>query len=194
MNFSNGDDYNYQDIQEDIRRVMTSFFDYPWKSKDFLTEDDLRCRLYQKLQMIVRGRRDASVHSEVRWYGDRGIENGKLKYRSDIVIICNSDLRDVELSGFKLPSKGYGFNKYYCIIEIKLRRTNDKNTDNAYDDIVNKDVRKLNEIKERASGDGINSKSYYAIVFDKRRKRKKLVANSENNEWNSNTEWEAWNI
>jgi len=89
----------------------------------FLTEEDVRCVLYQLLIAkigFVRstdGSLISQVHTEVRWYG----KQQHLHNRSDIVVLDPIDLR-VTAEGFPLPSKGYGFNNFYATIEIKLRR------------------------------------------------------------------------
>lgn len=162
-------------IQDIIRKTLKDFVKYQWKAKKFLTEDDLRCRLFCKLQSKLEEYSNISVHAEVRWYGDKGPEGQlPLKCRSDIVIIDRTDLRDNETLLFELPSKGYGFNKYYCIIEIKLRRPNDKSSDKKFEEIIKKDVDKLKEIREKTAEFNTN-KSYYVMVFDKKRKIKRLI-------------------
>ena len=172
-----------------IEKALEVFFDENWSYKDFLTEDDIRCRLFVVLQEALKENTNVFAHSEIRWYGDsRGLGENKLKYRSDIVIINHTDLSVEQNNIFKLPSKGYGFDKYYTIIEIKLRRTNNKNSDEAYEKIIQEDVDKLIEIKEKTTGGWKLDKKYFALIFDKRRKRKKLV-DIDNIQ---NIDWETW--
>ena len=177
-------------IKDAIQSAIQQFFNKDWCQKDFLTEDDLRCHLFILLKEELMRFQNVSVHAEIRWYGDamnRG-EN-KLRYRSDIVIIDSNDLQ-IDESLFRLPSKGYGFNRYYSVIEIKLRRPNDKNSDIKYDLILSKDVGKLKKIRDKTTGGGINNKSYFLIAFDKKKKRKILKeVTGENNTIN----WQVWN-
>ena len=89
----------------------------------FLTEEDVRCMLFQLLVARLKfvrsndGSLSSFVHAEVRWYG----KEQNMHKRSDIVVLDTTDLR-VTAEGFPLPSKGYGFNNFYAAIEIKLRR------------------------------------------------------------------------
>jgi len=123
----------YNVIRE-IRNVVKILLEKDWPSKDFLTEDDVRCHLFRMLQdALIKGKNNnLSLHAEVRWYGEsNNNEKLRLKYRSDIVILDSRSLK-TEGSSLKLPSKGYAFNKYYGIIEIKLRRINDKSSEKNF--------------------------------------------------------------
>ncbi len=170
-----------------IQSALKIFFNSKWHPKDFLTEDDVRCRLFCLLQDKLKETDGISVHSEVRWYGDRmSLNENKLKYRSDIVIIPHNDLIISEDNIFKLPSKGYVFNKYHAIIEIKLRRPNNRNSDKKYDEIIKSDLKKLIEIRNKTTGGGVTDKKYFVLVFDKKRNRKLLMdidAGCESIEW-----------
>jgi len=160
-------------IQE-IEQIIKEFYNKNRDSKKFLTEDDVRCQLFVKLQSGLRIFKKASVHAEVRWYSGNQNDRNKLKYRSDLVIIDKNDLQ-INDNIFPLPSKGYGFNKYYSIIEIKLRRPNNKNSDNKYNEIIQKDIDKLKEIKDRTfQYSGTTDKKFFVIAFDKKRKKKLL--------------------
>jgi hypothetical protein len=55
----------------------------------------------------------------------------------------------------RVPSKGYGFNNPYLIIEIKLRRINGK-SDNQFKADLEEDRRRLNEIKSQVAEAGRN--------------------------------------
>ena len=178
--------------QNSIQSTLKTFYDANWKFEDFLTEDDVRCRLFESLHKSLKDYQDVSVHSEIRWYG----ENHKLKYRSDIVIIDNNGLRtchsDVASQNeiFLIDSKGYCFKEYYTIIEIKLRRPNNKNSDLMYEETyIKKDISKLREIKETIGGLEMNKK-YFVLVFDKKNRRKSLIDidNSQNIDWDN---WES---
>lgn len=105
------------DAVTELRRL------FKLKPHIFLTEDDVRCVLYQllisKIGFMVcgDGQTMSPVHAEVRWYGRRR----NLHKRSDLVVLEASDIR-VEGGSFPLPSKGFGFNNFYAAIELKLRR------------------------------------------------------------------------
>lgn len=140
-------------VRDSIRRIVDDFHRYPDK---YLTEDDVRCMLVANLLKnddlrnvsdTADGTKSIPVHSEVRWYG----RSGRLKWRSDIVIINTRDLK-TKNGVFKLPSKGYAFNMPESIIEIKLRRINGASND-CYYSKINADRQKLIEIKEEVSGD-----------------------------------------
>ena len=88
--------------------LLQDFEKYPDK---YLTEEDVRGFLvsnllkhseFNALQDTSDNSKSISLHSEVRWYG----YSGKLKYRSDIVIIDVASLKAKD-GMFKLPSKGY---------------------------------------------------------------------------------------
>jgi len=180
---------NKKNIQRKIKEVVQAFYNKNWTLKDFLTEDDVRCRLFAELQSELRRYRKVSVHSEIRWYGNDGL----LKYRSDIVIIDHDDLRVEESKYFKLPSKGYGFNNYFAIIEIKLRRSNNKDLDDKYNQIIQADIEKLKEIREKTVDCDMNSfKEYFVLAFDKRRRRKIFIGVLGEDEQNQLLNWDRW--
>jgi len=173
-----------------IQSTLKTFCNANWTSRDFLTEDDVRCRLFESLYNSLKRNKNISVHSEIRWYGNnRNSGENKLQYRSDIVIIDYNDLEVNNNNVFKLPSKGYGFNKYFAIIEIKLRRPNNGDSDQKYEEVVKKDVRKLREIKEKTTSTRTTNKGYFVVVFDKKRGRKSLI-NIDN--FQNNIVWDNW--
>ena len=162
-------------IDTAIEQVKETFQSYP---DIFLTESDMKCHLFAKLledNNFSRIKRtedksnSISLHSEVRWYGR---EDKKLKYRSDIVIIDVSDLRTENSTVFRLPSKGYGFNKFSSIIEVKLRRRNGA-SDKSFLKNVKKDVEKLQEISKKVSSNFIG----YLVIFDKKKDIIKEISN-----------------
>lgn len=164
-------------LYQTIQFILKNFLNKNWISKDFLTEDDVRCRLFECFKKALKKYQNISIHSEIRWYGDkRDYREEKMTYRSDIVILDSNDLNANEQnSNFKMPSKGYSFNKYYAIIEIKLRRLNNKDSDKKYNEIVKEDIKKLRKIKEKTNGGGVMNKKYFVLVFDKKRNRKSLI-------------------
>jgi hypothetical protein len=163
-------------ITQTIKDLINDFESCPDK---YLTESDVRCLLFKKLVESSQGlaqpqkTEDNSysipLHTEVRWYG----QSGKLKWRSDVVVVNVSSLR-VKNNIFRLPSKGYGFNKPLAIIEIKLRRTNG-DTDNAFIKKVQKDISKLKEIKKEIPGDY----PCYLIVLDKKNDIQEKIARAD---------------
>ena len=110
-------------VDDCIDNLCQDFSKNPHK---LLTEDDMRMHLcalllrkFGIIQTTADGNNITSVplHSEVRWYG-----NGRLKYRSDIVIVDVKTLYVRSAGSLRLPSKGYYFNVPKAIIELKFRR------------------------------------------------------------------------
>lgn len=170
--------FNRKALENSINKLIRKFSRYP---NLFLTEADLRCYLVAELlkspYFLSRQRtKDNSwsipVHSEVRWYG----ESGKLKYRSDVVILDPTDLR-VKEKFFKLPSKGYGFNKFWIIIELKLRRVTKNKSDNKFLKEIRGEISRLKNIRR----DTRNRRArYYLLCFDKRNNIEDRVRGIEN--------------
>lgn len=158
------------EITQKINETIEKFRDEA-DYRHFLTEDDLRGHLYCKLKRALNNYNKASVHAEIRWYGDRR-ERGtqKLKYRSDIVVIDSRTLDNPTIQNFIVPSKGYGFHDYYAIIELKLRRSNNRESDDHYDIKINNDIQKLKEIRDQTSLD--NNPVYWVMLMDKKRRKK----------------------
>jgi len=171
-------------IQEKIRKTINNFYNKNWPSKEFLTEDDVRCRLFQCLSNALDGVANISIHSEVRWYGNDPF--WKLKYRSDLVIIDNNNL-SVDGNIFELPSKGYGFDNYYAIIEIKFRRINDRQSDRNFVESIKADMNKLKEIKLKTNS---SEKDFYVLVFDRKRNKRFLTENLDD----SAVVFKDWNL
>ena len=110
-----------QCITNCVDRLCTDFVNLPNR---LLTEDDMRMHLGALLlkhfgtpQTTEDGDSSIPLHSEVRWYG-----NGRLKYRSDLVVVDVCTLRVCRMGSLRLPSKGYVFNVPKAIIELKFRR------------------------------------------------------------------------
>ncbi|RMF97980.1 MAG: hypothetical protein D6734_01020 [Candidatus Schekmanbacteria bacterium] len=152
-------------ITKEIQNIVQDFEQYPSK---YLTEEDVRSFLvakllryskFSKLQNTHDGSKSISVHTEIRWYGN----SGKLKYRSDIVIIDVSSLKTKD-GMFKIPSKGYSFSKPKAIVEVKLRRVNGE-SDNKFISKIQKDIDKLKEIRYEIDG----GCPCYLIVLDKKK-------------------------
>ncbi len=146
---------------------ISEFVNNATESLDFLTEDDMRCRLFSILQRNLTTLAEGntlSIHSEVRWYGDARGRQRPLKFRSDLVIVDQTTLREDNVF-FRAPSKGYGFNEYYGIIELKLRRRNG-HSDNAFLEMIRADIDKLTEINDVTSP--IHNPLFHMLIFDKK--------------------------
>lgn len=135
------------EIEQSVNNLVQNFNEFP---DIYLTEEDVRTHLFSFIfnksnlcRMLFNtqdGTKSTPLHSEIRWYGN----SGKLKYRSDIVILDPRTM--ITKRGFSLPSKGFGFNHFYAIIEIKLRRINGK-SDNKFREEIIKEIKKLKKIK-----------------------------------------------
>ncbi len=135
------------EIEQSINDLVQNFNEFP---DIYLTEEDVRAHLFlfilnrsnlcRILFNTYDGTKSIPLHSEIRWYG----KSSKLKYRSDIVILDPRTM--ITKKGFSLPSKGFGFNYFYAIIEIKLRRINGK-SDNKFREEIVKEVEKLRRIR-----------------------------------------------
>lgn len=157
-------------IRQKIHETLVEFHNGA-DSRENLTEDDLRAHLFCKLKLALNNYPKASVHAEVRWYGDRREQGAQqLRYRSDIVVIDSRTLDNPTMQNFIVPSKGYGFHNYYAIIELKLRRPNDHESDERYQRKIDNDIQKLKEIRDQTSTD--NEPVYWVMLMDKKRRRK----------------------
>lgn len=174
-----------RNVNSCIVELIRKFKQHP---EIFLTEDDVRCYLYNLLQyystpeltankreserhnldngVIEKNTYSIPIHCEVRWYGS----SGNLRYRSDIVLVQVNNLITNE-GEFKLPSKGYGFNKFYALIELKLRRIT-KERDEDFQNRIDSDREKIREIRSEMNeleGDLKFDFLSYLLVFDKKR-------------------------
>lgn len=149
-------------IDSAIDKLIEDFKKYP---DIFLTEEDMRSRLYSYLlegfNNIEKSRYGAlsiPIHTEVRWYGS-GDE--KLKFRSDIVVIdpfsLNTDKRYV-------LSKGYSFADAIAVIELKLRRVKYSPDNRRFGQMIDEDLKKLKKIRDRA----YLRAEMYLVTFDKK--------------------------
>lgn len=132
----------------------------------FLTEEDVRCVLFQllvaRLKFVRRsdGSLSSPVHAEVRWYG----KEQNMHKRSDIVVLDTTDLR-VTAEGFPLPSKGYGFNNFYAAIEIKLRRVGGE-SDGVWLGKLKKDADTLLSLRKEVVN--VYEPSLLLVAFDRK--------------------------
>jgi hypothetical protein len=98
-----------------------------------------------RIEPTQDGDSSSPVHSEVRWYG----RNNNLRFRSDLVVVNPQNLVVREAEGLVMPTKGFGFNEYWAIIEIKLRRSDDC-SDDSLKKYIRSDVSKLRRIRQEA--------------------------------------------
>lgn len=153
-------------IENAINNTISEFINFP---NCFLTEEDVRCYLFSLLYKINQfsrkyitsdGEGSIPVHCEIRWYG----ASKTLKYRSDIVVLDPTDL--IVNESMQLPSKGYGFNKFWAIIEIKMRRINGE-SDNQFLKSINDELIKLQKIKREVKNNKAEAQ-YHVLCFDKK--------------------------
>jgi hypothetical protein len=121
-----------------------------------------------------------SVRTEIRFYG----REDTLADRPDIVIL-NPNGIDIGLE----RSKGYKFDEYYTIIELKLRRETNE-TDDEFFEKIKQDISKLKKIARETTNNS-NEKLYYVLAFDIR-KNKKLLLEINNNTELSADDWIKW--
>ena len=127
---------------------------------------------------------DASLHAEVRWYGEKDEYAKELLFRSDLVVIDNRTLVNPTRQDFNLVSKGYGFDDFYAVIELKLRRPNDGNSDERYYQKIQDDIQKLIEIRNQTENK--NKAFYCVLLIDKKRGEKaSWILNKDNDNTNS---------
>jgi hypothetical protein len=161
-----------QCISDCIDRLCADFVNCPNR---LLTEDDMRLLLGNLLlehfgnpQRTEDGDSSIALHSEVRWYG-----NGRLKYRSDLVVVDVSTLRVLKAGGLRLPSKGYVFNVPKAIIELKFRRPTGE-SDLAFLKSIEADRSKLKTIRSELAEQAPDI-ACWVVAFDKRADVSSLV-------------------
>ena len=163
-------------VQEEVRKLRVDFKANPHL---LLTEDDMRMHLcalllphFREHEKTEDDQYSISLHSEVRWYG-----KGKLKYRSDIVIIDVRTLIVKSGANFNLPSKGYGFNTPKAIIELKFRRPNGC-SDNEFLKSIQADCLKLKKIRFELQ-QYVRNTYFCIIAFDKKRRIQTPISSSQ---------------
>jgi hypothetical protein len=153
-----------------------------------LTEDDLKCRLYQKLSWLPALRTPiptlnrhifgSYVHSELSWYD----EHGKLRIRPDITIIEPEQMSIVhgyvspviDLFGSvhcpfpaapPLPSKQYEFGGKALTIELKFARAG---ITNSMLRLIKKDFEKMLRLFDQLDRSGEGGSIFsYIVIFNK---------------------------
>ena len=161
-------------VKERIAELIKNFNDNP---EMFLTEIDIVSNLYNLLLNDFGTLEDTAdnppkksipLHCEVRWYGG----DANLKIRSDLVIldvstlITKRKLASLNIPLQQMPSKGFGFNRFHAVIEIKLRRKVGA-SNNQFKILVDKDRKKIVDLRNATRNANLNFESHI-IVFDKK--------------------------
>lgn len=157
----------YRAIDEATKELCYEFKKNP---DIFLTESDVKAFLYHllitksplcNLTPTLSGTKTHSVHTEIRFYGN----SGRLKYLSDIVVLDPSDLSTKSGGSVKISSKGFSFDDYHAIIEIKLQRTTcKKNLIRELDD----DIEKIKRIVKESTKPNPSSTELYFLYLDRK--------------------------
>ncbi|MDD5226606.1 MAG: hypothetical protein PHV97_05435 [Candidatus Omnitrophica bacterium] len=160
--------FNDDALKTVLKFVQDRYKHYP---DQFLTEEDIRSFIVAELlkqenlsaiQPTCDGSWSIPIHSEIRWYGARH----NLRYRSDIALIDPTDLSTKD-GALSLPSKGYGYNNFWAVIEIKLRRTNGC-SDNQFLKLIQKEIEKAVRVRDEAKQFNSHRATYHLLFFDKK--------------------------
>jgi len=168
-------------VDEAVETLISEFKRCPDK---YLTEEDLRAFLYHLLLEHFGEEHDSEdssksipLHCEVRWYG----RDASLNMRSDIVIFDVSSLRTKNTGTFRLPSKGYAFNKPLVVIELKLRRAgNSSNSNNRFMQEIENDRNRITQLRGALKSDFIS----HILIFDKKNNMNPDMNNDDNHSEN----------
>lgn len=183
-----------------VRLINLLSLEYSQAPGSILTEDDLKCILFNRLSRLPALRKPkftrdsyllgSSVHSELSWYD----ENRRLGIRPDITIVEPECMRILQgraepvIDPFcgpigpvrrarRLPSKQYEIDGKAITFELKFARAG---IDETMLRLIKKDLRKmmrLFEILDRlGEGWGIYS---YLVIFDRNPRRKQNAALAE---------------
>ncbi len=154
----------YNHLEASIDELSAEFLANPGV---FLTEEDLRAHLVAKLlrhELLSTPQRtqredvlSIPVHSEVRWYGTLPRQE---RFLSDIVILNPRGLETVD----PIRTKGYAFESFYAVVELKLRRLGNR-TDVGYTKLIRADYGRLVNMIDRRV---MQTPRYYHLCFDKK--------------------------
>jgi len=185
------DDRLLNRIESIVRSIE---WDYQRTQGLILTEDDLKCLIYNKLKILFfqnkhrlfyrlrqeaqgdylppwvaetkdRGILASPVHCEIPWYD----ENNKLTIRPDITILEPSYLSILHgLNGPKLPSKQFEFGGQGIILEIKFNRFKNGISSSYFSTHIKSDFDKIQRLFEKLKNQGKERDLYcFFIVFNK---------------------------
>jgi len=140
-----------------------------------LTEDDLKCQLYQRLSTIPAFNGDSptheqsiranKIHCEVSWFD----KAGKLAIKPDLTILEPKNLSIIRHLGERaqLPSKGFHFRGRSIIFELKFCRYKTGITPHFHKKIE-KDWNKIKELYHRLDVPGSRDKIFtFFVIFSK---------------------------
>ena len=142
-----------------------------------LTEDDLKCILYHKLNEIdeLSEKRETqgpgilanSIHTEVSWY-DR---NGKLTIKPDITVLEPKNLSILHKCfepDSKPPSKQYEFHGKAIIFELKFIRNKTGIRKTTLNSRIKKDYEKIKGLFSRLKSQGKEDELFcYFVIVNK---------------------------
>lgn len=192
---------NFETLNPRIERVINLLsLEYSLAPGSILTEDDLKCILFDRLRCLPalrkpRFTRDSylpgtSVHSELSWFD----ENRRLGVRPDITIIEPEYLRILQdraepvIDPFcgpfgsvrrarRLPSKQYEYDGQAITFELKFARAG---VDEAMLRLIKKDHRKMMRLFEILNRQGEGESVYsYLVIFDRNPRGKRNAALAE---------------
>ncbi len=145
-----------------------------------LTEDDLKCLIYNKLMQIPELSQRVvtkdqqiyakSIHTEVSWCD----KNGKFTIRPDITILEPEYLSILKRDDKKLqlPSKGFIANGKAIIFELKFIRDKTGITSKTFNGSIMKDYRKIERLFEKLDAEQLPEDVFcYFIIFSKTNKK-----------------------
>lgn len=180
---------NFRTLTPQIdRQINLLKMEYSQVPGSILTEDDLKCRLYQKLRWLPALRMPTPtlnrhilgsyVHAELSWYD----EYGKLRIRPDITIIEPENMSIlhghvpppmIELfgsvhcpfPGAPLPSKQYEFGGKAITLELKFARAG---ITKAMLRLIKQDFKKMMRLLENLDRTGEGDSVFcYLVIFNK---------------------------
>lgn len=139
-----------------------------------LTETDLQCQLYMKLNEIEEvnqmsltndGFMTNKIHTEISWFD----ENHILSIRPDITLLESQNLKITSgFDGLKLPSKGFHSTDGGIIFELKFDRELNTLSEQKTMDGIFKDIRNFELIYNRFQNNGMAEQIYgYFVLFIK---------------------------
>jgi len=161
-------------IEEKIKEIEE---EYKQTQGLILTEDDLKCLLYNKLNEIdeLSEKRETldpgilanSIHTEVSWY-DR---KGKLTIKPDITILEPENLSILHKCyepDSNPPSKQYEFHGKAIILELKFIRNKTGIRKTTLDSRIKKDFEKIKGLFSRLKSQGKEDELFcYFVIVNK---------------------------
>jgi hypothetical protein len=179
---------NFRTLTLQIERQIDLLkMEYSQAPGSILTEDDLKCLLYNKLSRLRALRAPVPtlnhhilgsyVHAELSWYD----ENGKLRIRPDITIIEPEHMSILHgyappvldffgsaynpFPGAPLPSKQYAFGGKAITIELKFARSG---ITQSMMRLIKEDFKKMLRLFEKLDREGEGESVFsYLVIFNK---------------------------